>query len=163
MQMAPGFELLIVFVIPLSVFLLGALWGRRAERLHFEDLTRREKIYADFPIYNWRKVPQDFEVSTSTFVSGAVVISEDAGKRLLARFRNVIGGNIKSYETLMDRGRREACLRMLDQAKASGANALINVRYDTADLTTQREKQAAPIGIEVLVFGTAVHLRKVEV
>ena len=163
MPTALGFELLLVFMIPLSVFIIGALWGRRAERLHFEDLNRREKLYADFPIYNWRKVPEDFEVSASAFVSGAVVISEDAGKRLLARFRNVIGGNIKSYETLMDRGRREACLRMFEQAKASGANAILNVRYDTADLTTQREKQAAPIGIEVLVFGTAVHLRKVDV
>ena len=163
MPTAPGFELLLIFIIPLSVFIVGALWGRRAERLHFEDLSRREKLYADFPIYNWRKVPEGFEVSASTFVSGAVVISEDAGKRLLARFRNVIGGNIKSYETLMDRGRREACLRMFEQATASGANAILNVRYDTADLTTQREKQAAPIGIEVLVFGTAVHLRKVDV
>ena len=120
MPTAPGFELLLVFMIPLSVFLVGALWGRRVEKSHFAELNRREKLFADFPIHNWRKVPQEFEVSTSTFVSGAVVISEDAGKRLLARFRNVIGGNIKSYETLMDRGRREACLRMLEQAKASG-------------------------------------------
>ena len=163
MPTVPGFELLLVLMIPLSVFLVGALWGRRVEKSHFAELNRREKLFADFPIYNWRKVPQEFEVSTSTFVSGAVVISEDAGKRLMARFRNVIGGNIKSYETLMNRGRREACLRMLEQAKASGANAVLNIRYDTADLTTQREKQAAPIGIEVLVFGTAVQLRKVEV
>ena len=163
MPTAPGFELLLVFLIPMSVLAVGSWWGRLVEKRHFADLLRREKVYADFPIHNWRKVPNDFEASAATFVSGAVVISEDAGKRLLARFRNLIGGNIKSYETLMERGRREACLRMLEQAKAAGADAVLNVRYDTADLTSQRNNQTSPIGIEVLVFGTAVHLREVDV
>ena len=86
MQMAPGFELLIVFVIPLSVFLLGALWGRRAERLHFEDLTRREKIYADFPIYNWRKVPQDF---SRISLAGQVPQGSAKVPQKLRRFRKV--------------------------------------------------------------------------
>ena len=163
MPSVPAIELLILFLIPLSVFLVGALWGRRVEKAHFADLGRREKLYLDFPIYNWRKTPQDFEPSHASLVTGAVVISEDAGKRLLARLKNILGGNIKSYETLLDRGRREACLRMLEKAKAKGADAVINVRYETSDLTSQREKQASPIGIEVMVFGTALQLRKVEV
>lgn len=163
MPSAPTFELLILFMIPISVFLVGALWGRRVEKAHFADLARRELLFVDFPIHNWRKTPANLEALRSDLVTGAVVISEDAGKRFLARLKNLRGGNIKSYETLLERGRREACLRMLEQAKSKGADAIVNVRYETSDLTSQKEQQASPIGIEVMVFGTAVHLRKAQV
>jgi uncharacterized protein YbjQ (UPF0145 family) len=163
MPSAPSLELLILFMIPLSIFLVGALWGRRVEKKHFAELGRRELLFADFPIHSWRKMPDGLDALRSDLVTGAVVISEDAGKRFLARLKNLRGGNIKSYETLLDRGRREACLRMLEQAKSQGADAIVNVRYETSDLTSQKDGQASPIGIEVMVFGTAVHLRKAQV
>ena len=155
--------LLLMFLLPSGVFIFGALWGRRIEKRHFADLARREALYRDFPVLNWRKTPTGYEVSNATMVSGGVVISDDAGKQLLARFKNFLGGNIRSYETLLERGRREARLRMLEQARSEGADVVINVRYDTADLTSRRNDQSNPVGIEVFVFGTALNLRKVDV
>ena len=162
MSTVSGFEIFVFSTLPFLVLLVGGLWGRRAEKLHFADLLRREKIYDNFPIYNVRKAPSGYEPFDAGLVSGAVVISEDAGKRFLARLKNMVGGNIKSYETLLERARREARLRMLEQASAAGANAVVNVRYDTSDLSSQRETQASPVGIEVLVFATALKLRKVD-
>jgi len=155
-----GLEWVIVFVLPLAVFIGGALWGRRTEKLHFQDLSRREQAFENFPIYNWRRAPEGYDVIQTALVTGAVVISEDVWKRLLARLKNIVGGNIKSYETLMDRARREACLRMLENAKLNEADAVINLRYSTADMTTQADNRASPMGVEVFVFGTAVKLRK---
>lgn len=156
-------QVFFVVVVPLSIFIGAAVWGRLNEKAHLEDLARREESYKDFPIENWRKVPKGYQVTQGALVTGAVVISEDVWKRFLARLKALVGGNIKSYETLMDRARREACLRMLEDAKARGADAVMNVRYDSADIGSMSAQRSSPLGVEVLVFGTALNLRKAEV
>lgn len=156
-------QVFLVVVLPLSIFIGGALWGRLNEKSHLEDLARREENYKNFPIQNWRKIPEGYQVTQAVLVTGAVVISEDVWKRFLARLKSLVGGNIKSYETLMDRARREACLRMLEDAKVRGADAVMNVRYDSADIGSMSDQRSSPLGVEVLVFGTALNLRKAEV
>ena len=99
--------------------------GRRNEKKHFEDLARREETHKTFLVQNWSKIPEGHVVSRADLVFGTVVISEDVWKRFLARLKGLVGGNIKSYESLMDRARREACLRMLEDAK---------VRFDFVDI-----------------------------
>jgi uncharacterized protein YbjQ (UPF0145 family) len=156
-------QVFFVVVVPLSIFIGAAVCGRLNEKAHLEDLARREESYKDFPIENWQKVPMGYQVTQGALVTGAVVISEDVWKRFLARLKALVGGNIKSYETLMDRARREACLRMLEDAKARGADAVMNVRYDSADIGSMSAQRSSPLGVEVLVFGTALNLRKAEV
>lgn len=64
----------------------------------------------------------------------------------------LFGGNVTVYETLIDRARREAILRM--KSNASNASEIINIRIETSSIS----KNAKSIGsIEVLAYGTAIY------
>jgi uncharacterized protein YbjQ (UPF0145 family) len=81
-------------------------------------------------------------------VFGCCVQMKHVGKDLRAMGRNVIGGESKAYTELMEEARRTAMQRMMDDAKKLGADAIIGMRYATA----QTMQGAA----ELIAFGTAV-------
>ncbi len=83
-------------------------------------------------------------------VQGSTVRAKHAGKDLLAGLKNVVGGELKAYTELMQEARLQATERMVEQAEASGANAVLNVRYTTTAITMG--------AAEILAFGTAVVL-----
>lgn len=83
-------------------------------------------------------------------VQGSTVRAKHAGKDLLAGLKNVVGGELKAYTELMQEARAQATERMVEQAEASGANAVLNVRYTTTAITMG--------AAEILAFGTAVVL-----
>jgi uncharacterized protein YbjQ (UPF0145 family) len=81
-------------------------------------------------------------------VFGSCVQMKHVGKDLRAMGRSVIGGEAKAYTELMEESRRTAMQRMLDEANKLGADAVIGMRYATA----QTMQGAA----ELIAFGTAV-------
>jgi uncharacterized protein YbjQ (UPF0145 family) len=83
-------------------------------------------------------------------VQGSTVRAKHAGKDILAGLRNVVGGELKAYTELMQEARTQATDRMVEQAKAVGANAVLNVRYTTTSITMG--------AAEILAYGTAVIL-----
>jgi uncharacterized protein YbjQ (UPF0145 family) len=87
-----------------------------------------------------------------------VVISLDYFKRILAGLRNIFGGEISSYETLIDRARREAILRMKERSK--GASIILNVRIETSSIGQSANQRKTVGSIEAIAYGTAVTLRK---
>jgi uncharacterized protein YbjQ (UPF0145 family) len=91
-------------------------------------------------------------------VTGNVVVSLDYFKRIIAGLRSLIGGRIKTYEPLLERARREALLRMTENAKKSGYDAVINVRLETSRLANSRGNGKGIAGVEMLAFGTAITL-----
>ena len=87
-------------------------------------------------------------------MTGNVVVSVDYFKRFLAGLRALVGGRIRSYESLVDRARREAILRMKEQAMERGAIVVTAVRIETSSIS---KGQGQAIGsIEVLAYGTAI-------
>jgi uncharacterized protein YbjQ (UPF0145 family) len=87
-------------------------------------------------------------------VSGSVVVATDYFKTFVAGLKKLIGGEIKSYERLMERARREALCRMMRAAHEKGAVAVINVRLETSNIGAVR-RNPAPM-VEVIAYGTAV-------
>lgn len=83
-------------------------------------------------------------------VTGSTVRAKHAGKDIMAGFKNIFGGELKAYTELMQEAREEAMQRMIAQAKAVGANAVINVRFATSSITVG--------AAELFVYGTAVVL-----
>jgi uncharacterized protein YbjQ (UPF0145 family) len=81
-------------------------------------------------------------------VQGSTVRSKHAGKDIVAGFKNLIGGELKSYTALLNESRTEAIDRMVEQARAAGANAVVNVRFATSNI--------AAGAAEVMAYGTAV-------
>ncbi|MGB5255686.1 MAG: heavy metal-binding domain-containing protein [Woeseiaceae bacterium] len=103
-------------------------------------------------------MPDDWNASRSTLVTGSIVISLDYFKRVIAGLRGLIGGRIKTYEPLLERARREALLRMTESAREQGFDAIFNVRLETSRLANARRDGKGTAGVEMLAFGTAVKL-----
>ena len=138
----------------LILILVGLIVGKGIELHHFRKLDEREKDYTDMVITNMKTIPPQLENSQPFLVMGSAVIATDYFKVFAAGLRTLFGGEMKSYVTLMDRARREAMLRMLQQAKEQGARVVWNVRYETTCTGGQQRKK--PGGVEILAYGTAL-------
>ncbi len=146
-----GFLLLLA-----ATYLLGS-W---VERRHFARIRRREQRARNFPVVTLRDPPEQWRVSGVGLVTGSAVVSLDYFKRFLAGLRSIVGGRLTSYESLLDRARREALLRMTESAHAQGYRAVINVRLETARLASTSRGGEGTAGVEVLAYGTALKLAK---
>lgn len=141
---------LIVFVTLLG---LGYGFGRWAESSHYRSIQRREQAFRNILLIAARFPPPDLVARNTQLVAGNVVISVDYFKRFLAGLRNVFGGRVRSYESLLDRARREAILRMKAQARALGADMVFNIKMETASISKGRRNTIG--AVEVLAYGTA--------
>lgn len=83
-------------------------------------------------------------------VQGNTVRTKHAGRDLMAGLKNIFGGELLGYTELLQEAREEATQRMIQQAEAIGANAVINVRYSTSSVTAG--------AAELFAYGTAVVL-----
>ena len=81
-------------------------------------------------------------------VFGSCVQMKHVGKDIRALGRNILGGEAKAYTELMEESRRTAMQRMIEDAEKLGANAVIGMRYATA--------QTMHGAAELIAFGTAV-------
>ena len=140
-------------VVTLILISLGYFFGRLAEKKHYKNIIAREKVMNSLPAMASRMPPQDGDYD-QFLVSGSVVIANDYFKLFVAGLRNLFGGQMSSYETLLDRARREAVLRMKDKAKVLGAEAVFNVKYEASNISGQMKKKM-PV-IEVHACGTAL-------
>ncbi len=87
-------------------------------------------------------------VKTLGLVKGNSVRARNVGRDIQAGLKNIIGGEITQYTELLQQSRDEAVGRMLAEARAMGANAVIGVRFTTAEVMTGTA--------ELLAYGTAV-------
>lgn len=83
-------------------------------------------------------------------VQGSTVRSKHIGRDIMAGFKNVFGGELVGYTELLQESREEATERMVAQAQAIGANAVLNIRFSTSSIS-----QGAA---ELFAYGTAVVL-----
>ena len=83
-------------------------------------------------------------------VSGSTVRAKHVGRDIAASLKNIVGGELKGYTELLRESRDEAVSRMVEQARALGANAVINIRFSTSSIT-----QGAA---ELYAYGTAVRV-----
>lgn len=97
---------------------------------------------------NIETVPGFKIVKQYGLVSGSTVRAKDAIRDFGAGLKNMVGGELKSYTELLTEARKEAVARMESQARALGANAIVNVRFATASVTVG--------AAEVYAYGTAV-------
>ena len=81
-------------------------------------------------------------------VKGSTIQSKHVGKDILQSFKTLVGGELKAYNDMMNDARAIATKRMVAEAEALGADAVVNVRYASAAVV-----QGAA---EVIAYGTAV-------
>ncbi len=142
---------LIVFLVLLA---LGFGFGRYAESKHYKSIIKREKKLNSIPAIASKIPPFRRNDLNSQLVTGSVVISIDYFKRFIAGLRNIFGGRVTSYETLLDRARREAILRMKESAQNLNAEFIFNIKLETASIHKGRGNSIG--SVEVLAYGTAM-------
>ena len=141
----------------LTLLTLGYFAGRATENRHYKSILLREKASIRLPAVTSNLLPQEDQIAKSFLVSGSCVVSIDYFKRILAGLRNIMGGKITSYETLIDRARREAILRM--KYEALGSHIIVNTRVETASVFSSANQKG--IGsVEVFAYGTAIKLNR---
>jgi len=145
---------LIVFLVLLA---LGFGFGRYAESKHYKSIIKREKKLNSIPAIASKIPPFRRNDLDSQLVTGSVVISIDYFKRFIAGLRNIFGGRVTSYETLLDRARREAILRMKESAQSLNAEFVFNLKLETASIHKGRGNSIG--SVEVLAYGTAMFPR----
>lgn len=148
--MGAYFEI-ILFLVLLT---LGFFFGRYAEKKHYRDIFSREDRFRGIFVANYRFPEPKHIHHSSTLVCGSVVVSVDYFKVVVAGLRMLVGGRLRSYESLLDRARREAILRMQEEAKNLGAELIINTRFETSQISSNAGRATG--AIEVLSYGTAL-------
>ena len=88
------------------------------------------------------------ELETLSLVKGSTIQSKHIGKDIAQCFKTLVGGELKSYNEMMNEARALATKRMVEEAESLGADAVVNIRYASSAVM-----QGAA---EVIVYGTAV-------
>ncbi len=136
---------LVLFAV---LLVLGYGFGQLSERRHYKSIQKREAVLTALPAVATKLPPAGYY--EQTMVMGSVVVASDYFKSFVASLVNIFGGRVRTFEPLLDRGRREAMLRLKQEAKKQGAEMVFNVKYETSRIGG---KVAT---IEVLAYGTAL-------
>jgi uncharacterized protein YbjQ (UPF0145 family) len=95
---------------------------------------------------NW--IPGYTIIETRGFIYGLTVRSRGLGRNITAGLRSIAGGEIREYVEMMQHARDEALYRLVEHAKAVGANAIISACFDSSEISNYMQ--------EILAYGTAV-------
>ncbi len=90
------------------------------------------------------------EIEALGMVKGTIVQTKNVGKDFMAGMKTLVGGEIAGYTQMLEEARQIAVKRMVDEAKALGADAIIGVRYGSSQLMAG--------AAEVIAYGTAVRI-----
>ena len=87
-------------------------------------------------------------LETLTIVRGSTIQTKHIGKDIMQSFKTLVGGELKAYNEMMNEARALATKRMVEEAEALNADAVINIRYASSNVMDG--------AAEVIVYGTAV-------
>lgn len=142
---------LIILLVLLS---FGFFVGNYLEKKHYKSILKREAELKNILLFDTKLIPSELQATGGDIVVGHVVVSIDYFKRFVAGLRKLVGGRLKTYESLLDRARREAILRMKTHAQESGANMIFNIKFETASISKGASNTIG--SVEVYVYGSAV-------
>ena len=149
-------EQLINIAIPVFLLGLGYFIGRMMESSHYRSIREREAKWVDVPAVSYRTLDDPRPVESAELVFGSVVVSIDYYKRFLAGLRNIFGGEVGAFSSLIDRARREALLRMKESCP--DADLFMNCRLETSSISKGEQKATGTV--EMLAYATAVKFKK---
>jgi len=151
-------DVIINLFIPVAIIIIAMITGSILEKRHYKSIEERERATANMAILSTRAIPEGV-IAESRLADGSVVVSIDYFKRFLASLRNIFGGEVRSYCSLLDRGRREAILRMKESCP--DADLIANLRIETSNICKENSGRRKSIGaVEVYAYGTAIRFDK---
>lgn len=144
-------QMLINYAPLIVLFVVGWFFGSRHERQHLAQLLISEKALGHIIVSTERFYQPALAANTEgELVLGSVVIAQDYFKMVIARVLSIFGKNLTTYETLLERARREALVRMRTQAHAKGYNHVYGLRFEVSNINQLGSM------VEAIAYGTAV-------
>lgn len=137
------FKVVVFFIL----FFIGWGFGRHIERKHFKQLDEQEQRLAHIRLDSSRFKTADTQ---GQLIISNVVISHDYFKMVWATIHNFFGGQLKTYETVVERARREAVVRLKHQAEQLGATQILGLRLCTTEIGMQGGM------VEVMAYATVI-------
>jgi len=137
-----------------GIGLAGWLLASWFERRHLRSLSAREAPLQHIRI-NTSKHHASCEPEACTLLIGSVVVAHDYFRTLIIAIRRLIGGNISPYERLVQRGRREALIRLKEEADLCGVDKIINIRFGTTAISGRFLH-----AIEMVAYGTGIRTQR---
>ncbi|MDY3306056.1 heavy metal-binding domain-containing protein [Psychrobacter sanguinis] len=139
-------------IVFIGLFFLGWVFGRLNEGDHLKRLDVAEKELGHIIVSSERFYqPKISDGTQGILVMGSVVIAQDYFKMIIARILSLFGKNLTTYETLLDRARREAVLRMKLEAQFLGYNQVYGLRLEVTSINLTGSM------VEAIAYGTAVY------
>lgn len=130
--------------------------GTIFEKQHYKKIKKREVALFKKPYINFSKgVIPNSNIKMAKLVTGEVVIACDRFKEFVHSLKTFFGGNVSVYESVLDRGKREALLRMREKACMLGADIILNTKLETSMLDPISKNGRMP-RISVIAYGTAI-------
>ncbi len=145
---------IVLILGPIILIALGFMIGKTIESRHYRRLNEREARGGPV-LTNLKILPDGHRPQEMKFCIGGVVIASDYFKTFGAKLKSLVGGRLRTLETMLERGRREAMCRLRDQAEEFGADFVISVRLETAVIMRNRQGKIYPAA-EVIAYGTAI-------
>lgn len=102
-------------------------------------------------VVNTETVPGHQVVEALGVVRGSTIRAKHIGRDIMAGLRNIVGGEVKEYTEMLMETRNESVYRMKEEARALGADAVVNLRFTTSQVMSG--------AAELLAYGTAVRIR----
>ena len=146
------FEILFLATLLVATYVTGS----RIESRHVASLAAREQAAREHLAITLPSLPTGREVEAAALVSGSVVVSLDYFKRFVSGIRQLFGGRLRAFEPLLERARREALLRMREDAIGRGFDVVVNVRLETSRIASSNQRGEGTVGVEVFAYGTAL-------
>jgi uncharacterized protein YbjQ (UPF0145 family) len=133
--------------IPVGIFVLVAAQGALRDRWR-RQYVARELARSDVLLVNTRRLLVADPSHPPQVLAATVVRCLDDSRHALAIFRTKLGGEVPSLTRSALLARDEAAVRLQDQARALGFDAVQNIRYETS--------QVMPLTVEVFAYGTGI-------
>lgn len=147
-------------LIPVAALVLFFIVGRSVERRHLAYLQQQEAALAHIRVEQLKTLPANWAVAGEpVLVVGSVVLANDFFKMFVSGLKKIIGGRLGEYERLIDRGRREAIIRMKQMAADHGCNVVWNMRLGTSMINDSPGRNEGATSAEIIAYGTAIYVK----
>lgn len=143
------------FIIFIIITLFWLFFGKRVEKKHYISIQEREEKYKSIIVMSDKDLKRvKNNQSEWVLLIEGTVISIDAFKKLMAGFVNFFGWRMKAYESLVDRARREAVLKVKQRAYDGWYNVIANLRLETSSISKSTKNTVG--AVEAIAYATGL-------
>lgn len=148
--------LLIQLGLPLLFLGFAFFLGNWVAKRHDLELARRGEKVTHIACSDFSDLrAADPRAAPPALITAEITMGIDHFRGFLGKLKNIIGGEVKSYQKTLDRARREALMQLMEAALAAGHNRIANLRMEFVDISGNANLAKKASMVTILAYGTA--------